>query len=599
MKMRAGTSVRGSGATSCSKVAGRRNSARLGSGRKLAVRPVACAAPSGKGDLEAFPQIRVRKASHRRLELLIEAAVANERLNVGERGAVSVRQRAEWLRLRMRRENWESIFENIMMKDAALTLSSIEAALREVDEALFDEHKEKQPIGLLKSQLEDLQEKVGIAHERLHMTENRLKFNIDRLDDLKKEAAKLDRGIQESRVTEELSPVAPTTAEPSTPEPARAPSHASSSSALASTPEAYLPGRQASRTGRRGLEANLHLSKELKSFWYPVEFASKVDDSTLIPFELFGTPWVLFKDGDGSFACVHDSCAHRACPLSLGKVVDGRIQCAYHGWEFEKDGRCSATPSTKHCANVKISSLTCTEKDGMIWVWGDEAGDPDKPLPTEFAMPAGFDCHAEITMDVPVEHGLLLENLMDLAHAPFTHTSTFAKGWSVPDFVNFETAARTALSGNWDPYPIDMAFGAPCMVLSTIGLERPGSIVRGIKAKDCKKHLHQLHVCLPSRPGHTRLLYRLGMDSFSWLRHVPGIDLVWQDVARQVLGEDLRLVLGQQERMQQGNDVWGNPVQYDKLGVKYRKWRNNLNGSNVTHAQEVYRIDAGDIFLEP
>lgn len=35
-------------------------------------------------------------------------------------------------------------------------------------------------------------------------------------------------------------------------------------------------------------------------------------------------------------------------------------------------------------------------------------------------------------MDVPVEHGLLLENLLDLAHAPFTHTSTFAKGWPVP-----------------------------------------------------------------------------------------------------------------------------------------------------------------------
>lgn len=31
-----------------------------------------------------------------------------------------------------------------------------------------------------------------------------------------------------------------------------------------------------------------------------------------------------------------------------------------------------------------------------------------------------------------MEHGLLLDNLLDLAHAPFTHTSTFAKGWSVP-----------------------------------------------------------------------------------------------------------------------------------------------------------------------
>lgn len=38
-------------------------------------------------------------------------------------------------------------------------------------------------------------------------------------------------------------------------------------------------------------------------------------------------------------------------------------------------------------------------------------------------------------MELPVEHGLLLDNLLDLAHAPFTHTSTFAKGWSIPRFV--------------------------------------------------------------------------------------------------------------------------------------------------------------------
>lgn len=44
-------------------------------------------------------------------------------------------------------------------------------------------------------------------------------------------------------------------------------------------------------------------------------------------------------------------------------------------------------------------------------------------------------CTKQIVMELPVEHGLLLDNLLDLAHAPFTHTSTFAKGWSVPRFV--------------------------------------------------------------------------------------------------------------------------------------------------------------------
>ena len=44
----------------------------------------------------------------------------------------------------------------------------------------------------------------------------------------------------------------------------------------------------------------------------------------------------------------------------------------------------------------------------------------------------------------------------------------------------------------------------------------------------------------------------------------------------QVMGEDLVLVAGQQDRMLRGADVWAHPVAYDKLGVRYRRWRNSL-----------------------
>lgn len=43
-----------------------------------------------------------------------------------------------------------------------------------------------------------------------------------------------------------------------------------------------------------------------------------------------------------------------------------------------------------------------------------------------------------------------------------------------------------------------------------------------------------------------------------------------------VLNEDLRLVVGQQERMNNGANVWNVPVSYDKLGVRYRLWRDAL-----------------------
>ncbi|AQK98069.1 Chlorophyllide a oxygenase chloroplastic [Zea mays] len=228
-------------------------------------------------------------------------------------------------------------------------------------------------------------------------------------------------------------------------------------------------------------------------------------------------------------------------------------------------------PSTK-MLNVRIQSLPCFEQEGMVWIWPGD--DPPKATIPSLLPPSGFTVHAEIVMELPVEHGLLLDNLLDLAHAPFTHTSTFAKGWSVPSLVKFLTPA-SGLQGYWDPYPIDMEFRPPCMVLSTIGISKPGKL-EGKSTQQCSTHLHQLHVCLPSSRNKTRLLYRMSLDFAPWLKHVPLMHLLWSHFAEKVLNEDLRLVLGQQERMINGANVWNWPVSYDKLGVRYRLWRDTV-----------------------
>lgn len=68
----------------------------------------------------------------------------------------------------------------------------------------------------------------------------------------------------------------------------------------------------------------------------------------------------------------------------------------------------------------------------------------------------------------------------------------------------------------------------------------------------------------------------------------------------QVLGEDLRLVKGQQQRMLAGASVWANPVSYDKLGVRYRRWRNSLASGSPAEQKaarkELMPVSAGQIF---
>ncbi|XP_071731349.1 chlorophyllide a oxygenase, chloroplastic-like [Rutidosis leptorrhynchoides] len=402
--------------------------------------------------------------------------------------------------------------------------------------------REYKSIGTLKKDLAELQQELAQAHKQVHISEARVSAALDKLAYMETlvNDKLLDKKTLDTARTNDPAPYE--TAE----------SKAERKSIRVSGPvKPYHP--------------------RLKNFWYPVAFTNDLKHDTLIPIDCFEEPWVLFRGKDGEPGCIKNTCAHRSCPLDLGSVNEGRVQCPYHGWEYSTDGTCEKMPSTKF-VNVKIKSLPCIEKERMIWIW--PGNEPPSPSIPSLQPPPGFQIHAEIVMELPVEHGLLLDNLLDLAHAPFTHTSTFAKGWSVPSFVKFLTP-ETGLQGYWDPYPIDMEFKPPCIVLSTIGISKPGKL-EGQTTKQCSTHLHQLHVCLPSSRHKTRLLYRMSLDFAPVLQHIPFMDILWEHFAEKVLNEDLRLVLGQQDRMINGANVWNWPVSYDKLGVRYRLWRNSV-----------------------
>ncbi|MFS7983577.1 putative chlorophyllide a oxygenase [Helianthus anomalus] len=406
--------------------------------------------------------------------------------------------------------------------------------------------REYKSIGTLKKDLAELQDELAQAHKQVHISEARVSAALDKL-------AYMETLVND-KLLEDKTSVTSDTATPS--------------------PTTYSAAFETakSKAQRKSISVSGPVKPYhpcLKNFWYPVAFSRDLKDDTLIPIECFEEPWVLFRGKDGKPGCVKNTCAHRACPLDLGSVNEGRVQCPYHGWEYSTDGQCEKMPSTKF-VNVKIKSLTCIEHEHMIWIW--PGNEPSSPVIPSLNPPPGFQIHAEIVMELPVEHGLLLDNLLDLAHAPFTHTSTFAKGWSVPSFVKFFTP-ESALQGYWDPYPIDMEFRPPCMVLSTIGISKPGKL-KGQSTKQCSTHLHQLHVCLPSSRNKTRLLYRMSLDFAPVLQHIPFMHHLWKHFAEKVLNEDLRLVLGQQDRMINGANVWNWPVSYDKLGVRYRLWRN-------------------------
>ena len=138
----------------------------------------------------------------------------------------------------------------------------------------------------------------------------------------------------------------------------------------------------------------------LRKFWYPVIQITELAGNPQ-PFELLGEKIVIWSDATGKPAALQDRCCHRSAQLSIGKVVDGNICCAYHGWQFRSDGACDRVPQLKIDepipATYKVQSYHCTERYGYVWVClGEpltdipeivEAADPEDRLLHEFYEP--------------------------------------------------------------------------------------------------------------------------------------------------------------------------------------------------------------------
>lgn len=119
--------------------------------------------------LRRAPRIRYRLPENRCPDQLLELTVLNERLL----GAApwEARRKAEYLR--KRQAHWDAVYELIVKRGAAATLTHIEEACQKVETALSEQSKESKSLVDLKKELTELQKEVKEAHEVQHQSINR------------------------------------------------------------------------------------------------------------------------------------------------------------------------------------------------------------------------------------------------------------------------------------------------------------------------------------------------------------------------------------------------------------------------------------------
>ncbi|MDJ0714595.1 MAG: aromatic ring-hydroxylating dioxygenase subunit alpha [Prochloraceae cyanobacterium] len=177
----------------------------------------------------------------------------------------------------------------------------------------------------------------------------------------------------------------------------------------------------------------------LENFWYAVELSSAV---TTKPKQvtIMGRELVLYRDSQKKAVALNNRCAHRGAALSLGWVKKGCIECPYHGWKYQSDGKCVNIPANHSNVSIpkraRVDAYPVQEKYGFIWVFlGDMPTTECPPIPefSQFEDPVRKPACLEYNFSA--HYTRTIENVLDVSHAPFMHKGSVGTSKTPEDTV--------------------------------------------------------------------------------------------------------------------------------------------------------------------
>jgi len=118
------------------------------------------------------------------------------------------------------------------------------------------------------------------------------------------------------------------------------------------------------------------------NFWYVAGTSEELTDKPLKR-RMLGQDFVLFRDGDGVVHCLSNTCVHRGGSLAGGKITGNHVQCPYHGWEFDGEGRCQKIPSlgkgAKVPARARVDAYPTQERYGLVFAFLGDLPEQERP----------------------------------------------------------------------------------------------------------------------------------------------------------------------------------------------------------------------------
>ncbi len=272
-----------------------------------------------------------------------------------------------------------------------------------------------------------------------------------------------------------------------------------------------------------------------------------------------------------------DRCPHRGARLSLGRVEDGRLECAYHGWRFDAAGRCVAIPALPAFTppeTHRACAWQAMEAHGLVWVAPASAPCTAPHAPELLAPEDGRTALPPRRVlcgpfDVSTSAPRVVENFLDTAHFGFVHEGFLGsrEQLAVPDYrVEHDRLGRplVPLYRAWQPRASAVA-GGGAWVDYSYRLLGPYAALLTKKAEGAAPAEAYALWCCPLDEETTRVWFTICTDD-----HTRTDDELRAFQAT-IFGQDAPVLESQRPRRLplHGGELH---CAADRLSVAYRRW---------------------------
>lgn len=335
-------------------------------------------------------------------------------------------------------------------------------------------------------------------------------------------------------------------------------------------------------------------SFDWQNVWYPAAFLRDLPKDKPTRISLYDQPFVLFFDDTGRVNCLQDRCPHRAARLSDGQMVNGRLECLYHGWQFGAAGRCLLIPQLYPDKDIPershVRAYSTAIRHEIVWFWAGDAALADETLIPGTNQDETADIYSvTFQMDLPYDQSYLVENVIDIAHIHIAHHGVRGGGHreaAKPLEFRIDESNVSGIKATFRSVGLERAKDSPALGGALVEFVAPNLVRFASKYQDPSLVAGLDLFSLPMGKNKCRLLYRKYSNFTSlrerikprWLEHLTQCKILEQDMA---------VVVGQHAQIEQNDiplrDLWLPLKTSDRLVVEYRKWLDHFGSGMPFH----------------